>query len=254
MHPDYLPYRILCESLWETDPLGVESLLSAWLHEYPDEAPWIADLARRTDRTIPSLTVEERWSLYALSRISDTLISRLDEGQIPLSVFCSFLRALNLRQVAAGAFHPFYHEIVTVEQSSEKSRPIAVSSERWPAFMIGSMLFSRAGVAVTGGSDHVRKDVAEHSTLYWAWRRSNRPTEDLSLGWGSNSQWRTDFRQDYHLGERYFYNAGTSIADEERPDGPSIAQRDELLRHRCFIVSTVPHNDLYPYGYRKNED
>jgi hypothetical protein len=119
--------------------------------------------------------------------------------------------------------------------------------------LLGDMVFSRAGVRVSGGRRFIRKDVAESSTLYWAFRRKNRPSQDLSHGWGSNSQWRTRFRRDYRLGEEFHYNvdgkhdlAAPEPAAEDR-DGLAREERIELLTNRCFIRTVKPHSDLWPY-------
>lgn len=61
--------------------------------------------------------------------------------------------------------HGRYHEIVYVHQSSEPEAQIAVVEQIWPPLMLGSMMFCRAGVAVTGGAAHVVKDVAESQRL-----------------------------------------------------------------------------------------
>jgi hypothetical protein len=101
--------------------------------------------------------------------------------------------------------------------------------------------------------------VAETSTLYWAHRRKNRPFNDPSAGWGSNSQWRTRFRRDYLVGPSQTFNVrdeGLPCRDLSRPasdepdrdaDGLTRPQRIELLVHRCFITVDKPHADLFPY-------
>jgi len=42
--------------------------------------------------------------------------------------------------------------------------------------------------------------------LYFTYLRRSRPTCDLSHGWGSNSQWSTDFRRDYAGGGMLHHN------------------------------------------------
>ena len=128
-------------------------------------------------------------------------------------------------------------------------------------------MFSRAGVRVRGGSRHVLKDAAEHSTLCWAHRRKNRPYQDLSHGWGHNSQWRTCFRWDLMLDGVLTYNAAevgqsdgvdlttwTDTADpcrvgETLEPQLTVEQRRELLTNRCFITipEPAPIGDHYPY-------
>jgi hypothetical protein len=107
---------------------------------------------------------------------------------------------------------------------------------------------------VRAGRLHLLKEVAERSTLYWAYARNHRKSEDLSRGWGSNSQWRTAFRRDYALGGRLFYN----VDARPHPGGPdadlTAAERAELLRHRCFVTCTTPSDDLWPYDLSATED
>jgi hypothetical protein len=112
---------------------------------------------------------------------------------------------------------------------------------------------ARAGCVVRGGSKHVRKEVAETSTLYWAYWRKNRRCLDLSEGWGSNSSWATEFRLDYRFGDRFHYNVdGEADVHAPRPDPDAdpyrdaltVPQRIELLTHRCRITFEE-HDDLW---------
>ncbi len=137
--------------------------------------------------------------------------------------------------------------------------PIQIYEQIWPELMLGQMVFSRAGVSVLGGQCNVVKEVAERSTLYFSFRRAHRKTSDLSMGWSSNSQWRTDFRRDYQVGKTYIYNvdgikqlnarAGASL-DE---DGLTRAERIEHCKFRCVVVSRKPDHDLWPYDDRYEE-
>jgi hypothetical protein len=156
----------------------------------------------------------------------------------------AFFTALSLERIDHPHFHPFYHEIVTVDVG-RTGTPVTVAEEIWPGFMLGQLLFCRAGVRVQAGTDTMLKDVAESSTLYWAYRRKNRPYQDLSHGWGSNSQWRTEFRRDYTDGQSYIYNTD-GILDARLPDRPerwrddlSPNERIELLVNRCFVRVTA---------------
>jgi hypothetical protein len=69
----------------------------------------------------------------------------------------------------------------------------------------------------------------------------DRPCQDLSTGWGSNSQWGTDFRRDYVDGDLLRYNV------DAKPDrfAPK-ARDDELLRHRCSVRAPAL-DDAFPY-------
>jgi hypothetical protein len=62
-----------------------------------------------------------------------------------------------------------------------------------------------------GGAHHLDPVHAATSTLHWAWARRHRPVEDLSHGWGSNSQWDTDFRRDYLLPDQLLCNVDAAL-------------------------------------------
>lgn len=159
----------------------------------------------------------------------------------------AWLRALGLTEIRQLSFHPFYHEIVEVEQALDPDEPISLLEILWPGFLLGHMLFCRAGVRIRAGERVVHKDLAEHSHLYWAFLRNNRPAVDASHGWGHNSQWTTDFRRDYVDDVAYYYNVdGTIDIHDESTGTPgepndhgdphlTLPMRIELLTHRCFI-------------------
>lgn len=187
--------------------------------------------------------------LYALSRVSDILLLPFQpvryfwEDHIPtiqLEERSAWWRSLGMQEINHATFHPFYHEIVEVEQAEDPDEPISLLQTVWPGFMLGHMLFCRAGVRVRGGMTHVRKDIAENSRIYWTFARNNRPPRDHSHGWGHNSQWSTDFRRDYLGDDAYYYNVDGEV-DMHHPDatepGLSLASRIELLTHRCFVVT-----------------
>jgi hypothetical protein len=157
-----------------------------------------------------------------------------------------WLRGLDLIEIEHPTFHPFYHEIVEVEQAPDPDEPIQLLQTLWPGFLLGQMLLCRAGVRIRAGERVAQKDLAEHSRLYWAFVRNNRPAVDASHGWGHNSQWTTSFRRDYVDDDAYHYNVdGDCDVHEEftgSPGGPNnkgvhltLPMRIELLTNRCFI-------------------
>ncbi|MFJ8111735.1 hypothetical protein [Streptomyces sp. NPDC096132] len=166
----------------------------------------------------------------------------------------------------AGAFDPFLHEIVEVEQAEDPDEPVRITEVVWPGLWLGSVLFARAGVRVRAGARHAERGVADRSPLYWAHLRRHRPTVDESQGWGHNSPWRTDFRVDLRTPAGDVLNAlgpdGTLDADDDAFTGLlSRAERLDLLRHRCLPrapehlgpFGTLSHRwaaDLYPFDLR----
>jgi hypothetical protein len=84
------------------------------------------------------------------------------------------------------------------------------------------------------------------SRVYFAYARRNRRTHDPSEGWGSNSQWRTNFRRDYLLdGVRYYNVDGKPKRkpDEDLTEG----NRMEMLRYRSFVRCEKEDIDRWPY-------
>jgi hypothetical protein len=89
--------------------------------------------------------------------------------------------------------------------------------------------------------------------------QAGSPTqEDLSLGWGHNSQWGTDFRRDYEDAEHFYFNVDGAVdlriplsEQQEVWDGLadlSLDARRELLVHRCFVKCPLRHDDRWPYA------
>ena len=207
--------------------------------------------------------------LYALSRVSDLLLVpfepvRLEllrdtirdgEPWLPSAVLTederrAWWQALGMSPIPeTQPFHPFYHEIVAVEQAEDPTEPISVTATLWTGFLLGQMLFARAGVAVRGGREHIVKEIAETSRLYWTYWRNNRRASDASHGWGHNSQWATDFRRDYATHEAYYYNVDGNIdgpiplLDADGRVDPEATTEElsprgalEIMRHRCLVT------------------
>jgi hypothetical protein len=242
-------------------------ILNPWIEK---AQPAVADLGRfetcspydRTDQAAQ----DAMWNLYALSRVNDLLLTSFQNGAaeskiapVSLDEYEAFFSQVGFTVVASGKFSPFHHEMVRVHQSREDEEAIGVLGHLWPGLMFGQMQFSRSGVEVIGGRKHVVKDIAEKSTLYFAYRRHHRKTNDLSMGWGSNSQWRTSLRRDYQSGNRWIYNAdgknllnAPTILEKDR-DGLTHEERVELCKYRCFIVTSKQDQDLWPFDDRLEE-
>ena len=228
---------------------------------------WRKNLAGRTAYKDPHQL--QLWELYALSRVSDLLLlpfqvmrhaeqHRWDAWAGPAITIeerSAWFRSLGMRPVEQPTFHPFYHEVVAVEQSADPAEPICLVETVWPGFLLERLMICRAGVRVRGGAEHICQAVAEESTLYWTYRRNNRPTDDLSHGWGSSSQWRTDFRRDYEDATALWYNVdgdepeGLERDDSEAAGSLTPSQRRELVVNRCLIVTPEPPPAQAPYPY-----
>jgi hypothetical protein len=139
---------------------------------------------------------------------------------------------------------PILHEVITCEADADSSAPIRVTRHAWPAMMIGELVFARAGVHVLAGSAHAVPGVADRSTLHWEYWRRHRVTSDGSFGWGSNSQWRTEFRRDYitSRGHVYDFDAFSSFSRNRRlyltgqmARAPLTADRASFIKNRCQL-------------------
>lgn len=184
--------------LFETLPVGCADdyyvqVLEPWLAEHDEQRLWPSRFDVLTRNDWYAATDEDLCVLYAISRVTSKLLLRFQTGRadgsdyqgpnVSLVDFQKFHKRLGIRTVDAFEFHPFYHEIATVEQSSDDDAPIKVIDFRWPCLMLGDMMYCRAAVDVMGGANHVVKAIAETSQLYWTYRRKDRPYSDLSHGW-----------------------------------------------------------------------
>lgn len=261
MHTDQEPYRELYEAIldYEGDELYAD-VVRPWVSAHAGERAWLKSFAERPGHPIPEATIEDLWRLYALSRIVDLLqlglapSGRDREGgwgvrHVRYAEYVELMESFGLRRIDREAFHPFFHEIVTVAPIPDAAAGITLVQEYWPGYMLGPLLITRAGCEVAAGAGPLTKEIAESSTMYWAFARRTRPTADLSNGWGSNSAWRTAFRRDYALGGSLHYNVdgkgNPALDDDLEP-----AERLELLRFRSFVRCAKPHDDRFPYHDR----
>lgn len=260
MHSDQQPYRDLYDQMlqYEGDAL-FDALLRPWLDEHGEERRWLEELGRREGDPIPGVEPEELWRLYALSRIIQLLQLSLAPpasdpawklAPIGREEFDGFMTALGMEPIERSGFHPFFHEVVTVDQLPDENAQAEVAEVYWPGYTLGPLLISRAGCRVRAGRSHLRKEVAENSTLYWAYARNHRPAADLSHGWGGNSQWRTSFRRDYAIGGVLHYNVDAVPMPGGGDEDLTAGERMELLRHRCFVTCTKRGDDRWPYDLK----
>lgn len=238
-------------------------VLKSWAGVQAHERCWLADFAKRG---AGPATNEELCRLYAASRVTETLLLRFQTGSadgseyngpaISLDELQQFHEMMGFRIPKPTAFHPYFHEIIAVKQSSHADAPIELVDQAWPVLMLGDMMYCRAGCVVAGGTNQLIKEIAERSKLYWAYRRKNRPYEDQSHGWGSNSQWRTRLRRDYQTSDGFRFNVDGdkslngitgNIDDDE------VSTLLELVRHRCRILTHANDDEFYPYPYSYSE-
>jgi hypothetical protein len=257
--------RELYHSLLEYEGAATYAdVLQPWIASNPDEAQWIRDFGSRPGNPIPEADVDDLFRLYALSRVCETLVLGFQKGNadgsnwpgpvLTIAEYTSFVEAVGLTIVHPTRYTPFHHEVVNVEVSKELLTVPVLLSSHWPCLMIGNMLFMRAGATVLTSEHQLTPGIANATTIYWSYRRKNRPTNDLSKGWGSNSQWRTCLRRDYHVQDKFYFNVdgkcNLAMLPEESIDdfGLTKAERIELLVNRNFVTTEKPHDDMLPYG------
>ena len=216
------------------------------------------------------------WTFYALSRVFEHLILGIQDsaaiGRLytgwPAQRFPSpssdelvrFFGALGMERMSTHPrYHPFFQEVAAAELDPGLGARVLVEEELWPGLWFGDLVFARAGVRVRcGPAADVDPVIATCSTLYFAWLRIHRRVSDLSHGWGQSSQWATDFRRDYIDGDTLHYNVDGHVSLNSETDNfanetPScgrltIAERIELLTHRCFVHSATPSHDHWPFN------
>ncbi|WP_326674186.1 hypothetical protein [Streptomyces sp. NBC_01257] len=195
---------------------------------------------------------------YALSRVNDALIYTFQpplpaDAETPWAhdihhperwppvtpdqYLAAFAR-LGMAPIGDVAYEPFFHEVVHVAESEAPGAPVEITGTVWPGLMLGEMLFSRTGVTVRAGAQHLVAGVADRSPLFDVFMRRYRETSDESMGWGSNSQWRTDFRRDYVTDDAFHFDVDEEF-DSSRdqfgePRKLTPAERSDLVRHRCL--------------------
>lgn len=268
MFSSQLPYVELLRRLHEyRGDDAYTGLLEAWPDNNAREVQWLAEFRHRTNNDWTAASGEDLCRLYALFRVTSTLLLRFQTGRadgtdyqgpsITVDGFQLFHEQLGFHTPLVDGFHPFFHEIISVEPVSDSESRIQVVETSWPCLMLGDLMFCRAGCTVSGDSIHLVKDIAESSKLYWTYRRKDRWCNDQSHGWGSNSQWRTSHRRDYLSNKRYHFNVDgkQSLNDPScSVDEVPVEAMIELVRNRCLIRTRVDDNDLYPYLFSYSED
>ncbi|WP_405668730.1 hypothetical protein [Streptomyces sp. NBC_00055] len=232
--------------------------------------PWLDEHADAVREVLAPLATFGGWTrtkyefgdpletAYALSRVSDALIYKfqpllLPGSEIPwahdiheperwpyvtLDQYVAVFARLGMAPIGDVAFEPFFHEVVHVAQSESPGAPVEITGTVWPGLMFGEMLFSRTGVTVRAGARHLVAGIADLSPLHDVFVRHYRGTSDGSLGWGSNSQWKTDFRRDYVTDAAFHFDVDEEPDSDQdllgEPRKLTPAERSDLVRHRCL--------------------
>ncbi|MEM6723533.1 MAG: hypothetical protein AAF598_05805 [Bacteroidota bacterium] len=137
-----------------------------------------------------TLSDELSWELYGLSRVLDLLTMRFQPDRqadqsnwggpvLSLEEYIAFARLLGCTVSTPKQFTSFYCESLEAQPATEN---FSLQEVCFPAFMLGNLLIKRAGVII--GVNPSAYDLARmnQAQIYWAFRRKNRPYQDLSHG------------------------------------------------------------------------
>jgi len=264
MYASQFPWYELFQGLHEYEGHDAfADVLAPWASRNEAVTKWIPSFRDRTNDDWNAATDEDLCLLYAIFRVTSVLLLGFQNGRadgtdwlgpkISTSGFQRFHELIGFQTCDQLAYHPFFHEIVDVKQTSNEGDQIQLVDLHWPAIKLGGLMFCRAGVSVTAGKQFVDKSVVESSQLYWTYRRKDRPCNDQSHGWGHNSQWRTRLRRDYAVNGSYNYNVdgdqSLNQISSDLVDEIPIAAMIELVRNRSLITHQLNDCDLYPYVY-----
>jgi hypothetical protein len=268
-----ITFRTLYHALLQDDPeVDVRAVLSEALAGGALHAV-MAPLARYRQPNGSSspydVCPEDLFALYAASRVGDLMLLSFQgrPGEptpfpaLSEAEYLGFFRALGFQTFGQQPYSPFYHEIVEVEPAVGPSAATEITHTSWPGLLFGDLLFARSGVRVRAHPSRIQKEYAEATPLCFAYVRHRRRAADRSMGWGSNSQWRTAFRRDYRDGEVFRFNVDGEIdisgaeprvldGRDDYDDDLSIAARRELLVNRCCVTQPYPWSNLEDWPSR----
>lgn len=264
-------FKILYNLILQYDGHDVfDQLIFPWIKEHEVKNYFKMLEEKIIINPIPKLPQEDLFELYAFNRILDLLTLNLQSDNnadgsdwkghhCTENQYINFIQSSGLEVYTPKIFQPVYCEILEAE--SGKSN-FEITQCGFPCVKLKNIILKRAGVKIMLDENKYQIDSINNSTVYWAHWRKNRKFQDQSLGWGSNSQWRTSARLDIETDDSFIYNIYGNVnlndpTDENKEDilqqGLNITDAIELTRHRLFISSGKDDSDLYPYEFRYEE-
>ena len=254
-------FNKICE--YEGDKV-YQNLLFPWV-ENSNYNEFIVTISNKLN-----LTKEENWELYALSRVLDILTLKFQPNnnsdnsnwlgpQLTINEFYDFVKYLGLEINFPKKYDAYNCEIL---RSIEGNENFEIINCLFPSVKLGKLLIKRSGVIITNKTTDYNLDLINNSIIYWASRRKNKGYRDLSQGWGSNSQWITEFRIDFETDEMYIYNSNGKFDLNELSDDTltelneqnlEINEAIEILTNRNFIKCKKDDKDLFPYDFKYSE-
>ncbi|WP_434278836.1 hypothetical protein [Acinetobacter sp. CE-15] len=246
-----------------------ESVIKKWIVEN-DYKNYISNISNKISGRKNELLQEDIWELYALSRVLDllTLPFQTDNDaddsdwkgpRITVSEYIEFNNLLGLEITTPFSFKPFNCEIIEAQIGMNDFEIIECN---FPAVKLNNLMIKKAGVKILLNPDKFNLNLINKASIYWAFRRKNRKYFDLSQGWGSNSQWRTDLRLDIETENSYIYNVTgkfnlnsptIELTEELNQQDLELNEAVELTVFRHFMKCTKDDSDLFPYDFRFEE-
>lgn len=228
---------------------------------------YISTLSSKVQNHNVGLSQDEIWELYALSRILDILTlgfqpdnlsedSKWENIDLTVQQYIEFSNLIGLETSTPQLFNPFNCEIIEAQKGKNNFN---ITQSTFPAVKLKNLMIKRAGVIVTLNPELYDLNLANHSAIYWAFKRNNRKYFDMSQGWGSNSQWRTELRLDIETHDSFIYNLlgehdlnklPKSALEQLGVDALEIEEAIELTKFRHFVKCTKNDSDLFPYDYK----
>ena len=246
-----------------------ESVIKKWIVEN-DYKNYISNISNKISGRKNELLQEDIWELYALSRVLDllTLPFQTDNDaddsdwkgpRITVAEYIEFNNLLGLEITTPFSFKPFNCEIIEAQIGMNDFEIIECN---FPAVKLNNLMIKKAGVKILLNPDKFNLNLINKASIYWAFRRKNRKYFDLSQGWGSNSQWRTDLRLDIETENSYIYNVTgkfnlnsptIELMEELNQQDLELNEAVELTVFRHFMKCTKDDSDLFPYDFRFEE-
>jgi hypothetical protein len=247
-----------------------EEVLRNWISEN-DYKSYIDNLSKGFRLgEIPNISQDDLWELYALTRVLDILTLRFQTNNkadgsdwtgpdLLIETYVDFTELIGLETEIPQLFDTFTCEIIEAQNGNNDFQIIDCL---FPSVKLKNIILKRAGVKILLPENKYDLTLINNSTIYWAFRRKNRKYIDLSQGWGSNSQWRTDLRLDIETDSGFIYNhrgkfdlnnPTPELLNELSLQNLEIQDAIELTKYRHFIQSEKDDKDLFPFEFRYEE-
>ena len=245
-----------------------ETMIKKWVLENNYQSI-ISNISQKilSDKIV--LSQNDIFELYALNRVLDVLTLQFQPNnhadgewlgpKISVLEYIEFTHLIGLETFTPESFHTFNCEIMDVQAGTCDFKII---EQYFPAVKLKNLIIKRAGVKLSLNPTHYDLELINQAAIYWTFRRKNRKYFDLSQGWGSNSQWGTDFRLDFETKDCFIYNIlgkqdlntpNSDTITELHDSNLEIEEAIELVKFRHFMACPKDDSDLFPYDYKYSQ-